>query len=141
MKFDDLRIDRATSESYFQMDFYDSNNQKDWIPIYEIERSFLYHYKMFQRIQFPLLPAEAKTIHKSQGITEDEVVVDLTQHKRRVMRYEGCSNMNASSFITFFKYMLRQNSISFWNELFVAFTAASNKKKHPLYFSKLQTFI
>ena len=27
--------------------------------------------------------------------------------------YEGCSNMNASSFITFFSYMLRQNVIPF----------------------------
>ena len=36
---------------------------------------------MYQRIQFPLLPAAAKIIHKSQGITEDEVKVDLTQHK------------------------------------------------------------
>ena len=28
-------------------------------------------------------------------------------------KYEGCSNMNASSFITFFTYMLRQNIIPF----------------------------
>ena len=27
--------------------------------------------------------------------------------------YEGCSNMNASSFITFFTYMLRENAIPF----------------------------
>ena len=37
---------------------------------------------MYQRIQFPLRPPAAKTIHKGQGITEDEAVVDLTQHKR-----------------------------------------------------------
>ena len=36
---------------------------------------------MYQRIQFPLRPAAAKIIHKGQGITEDEAVVDLTQHK------------------------------------------------------------
>ena len=30
--------------------------------------------------------------------------------------YEGCSNMNASSFIPFFTYMLRQNVITFWKE-------------------------
>ena len=49
--------------------------------------------------------------------------------------YEGCSNMNASSFITFSTYMLRQNAIPFWKELFVAFKMASNIKKHSLYFS------
>ena len=31
--------------------------------------------------------------------------------------YEGCSNMNASSFITLITYMLRQNGIPFWKEL------------------------
>ena len=49
--------------------------------------------------------------------------------------YEGCSNMNASSFITFFTYMLRQNVIPFWKELFVAFKMAPNIKKNSLYFS------
>ena len=49
--------------------------------------------------------------------------------------YEGCSNMNASSFITFFTYMLRQNGIPFWKEPFVAFKMAPKIKKHALYFS------
>ena len=49
--------------------------------------------------------------------------------------YEGCSNMNASSSITFITCMLRQNVIPFWKELFVAFKMAPNIKKHLLYFS------
>ena len=49
--------------------------------------------------------------------------------------YEGCSNMNASSFITFVTYMLRQNVIPFWKELFVAFKMAPNIKKHSHFFS------
>ena len=49
--------------------------------------------------------------------------------------YEGCSNMNASSFITFFTYMLRQNAIPFWKELFVVFKMAPNIKTHSRYFS------
>ena len=59
----------------------------------------------------------------------------LCQPKVIVTIYEGCSNMNASSFITFFTYMLRQNVILFWKELFVAFKMAPNIKKHSLYFS------
>ena len=49
--------------------------------------------------------------------------------------YESFSNMNASSFITFFTYMLRQDVIPFWKELFVAVKMTSNIKKHSLYFS------
>ena len=49
--------------------------------------------------------------------------------------YEGCSNMNTSNFITFFTYMLRQNSILFCKELFVAFKMTPPIKKHSLYFS------
>ena len=36
--------------------------------------------------------------------------------------------MNASSLITFFTYMLQQNVILFWKELFVAFEMAPNIK-------------
>ena len=43
--------------------------------------------------------------------------------------------MNASSFITFFTYMLRQNITPFRKELYVAFKMAPNIKKHSLYFS------
>ena len=42
--------------------------------------------------------------------------------------------MNASSFITFFAYMLRQNIIPFWKELLVAFKMTPNIKKHSLDF-------
>ena len=55
--------------------------------------------------------------------------------KQQTRQYEGCSNMNASSFITFFTYMLRQNGLPFWKELFVAFTMGHSTKKHSLCFS------
>ena len=51
----------------------------------------------------------------------------------------GCSNMNASSFITFFTYMLRQNIIPVWKELFVVIKMAPNIKKHSLYFSSYRS--
>ena len=81
MKFDDPRIGKATREKYFQRGFYNSNIQRDWTPVFEVERTYVYRFKMYQRIQFPLRAAAAKTIHKAQGITEDEIVVDLTQYK------------------------------------------------------------
>ena len=43
--------------------------------------------------------------------------------------------MNACSFITFFIYLLQQNVIPFWKELFFAFQMAPNIKQHSLYSS------
>ena len=47
--------------------------------------------------------------------------------------YEGCSNMNASSFITFVTYMLRQNGIRFYKGLYVTFKLAPDLKKNTVY--------
>ena len=49
--------------------------------------------------------------------------------------YEGCSNMNASSFITFFTYMLRQNDKRFYKGLYVTFKLAPDLKKNKVYLS------
>ena len=49
--------------------------------------------------------------------------------------YEGCSNMNASSFITLVTYMLRQNGICFHKGLYVAFKLAPDLKKNTVYLS------
>ena len=49
--------------------------------------------------------------------------------------YEGCSNMNASDFITFFTYMLQQNGKHFYNGLYVTFKLAPDLKKYTVYLS------
>ena len=67
MKFDDPQIGKATRETYLQRGFYHSNIQRDWTPIFKVERTFLYKYKMYQRIQFPLRPAAAKQFTKGKG--------------------------------------------------------------------------
>ena len=41
--------------------------------------------------------------------------------------------MNASSFITFITYMLRQNSIRFYKGLYVTFKLAPALKKNTVY--------
>ena len=49
--------------------------------------------------------------------------------------YEGCSNMNASGFISFLTYMLRQNSKRFYKGLYVTFKVAPDLKKNTVYLS------
>ena len=44
----------------------------------------------------------------------------------------GCSNMNASSFITFVTYMLRQNGICFYKGLYVTFKLAPDFKENTV---------
>ena len=43
--------------------------------------------------------------------------------------------MNASSFVTFFQYMLRQNAKRLQEELFATFKLAPDKKKYTTHFS------
>ena len=59
----------------------------------------------------------------------------LVKIKKTVKIYEGCSNMNASGFITFFTYMLRQNSKRFYKGLYVTFKVAPDLKKNTVYLS------
>ena len=49
--------------------------------------------------------------------------------------YEGCSNMDASSFITFFTYMLRGNGKRFYKGLYVTLELAPDIKKNTIYLS------
>ena len=57
------------------------------------------------------------------------------KHSAFIDKYEGCSNMNASSFITFFTYMLRQNGKRFYKGLYVTFQLAPDLKKNTVYLS------
>ena len=78
--FDDPRIGRSAQEKYRGL--YNSNIQEEWTPVFDVQRTFILNYKTYQRIQFPLKAAAGKTVHKAEGATIDEVVVDLSQNKR-----------------------------------------------------------
>ena len=66
----------------------------------------------------------------------DRVIFSLFfKNDRKNKEYEGCSNMNASSFITFVKCMLRQNGICFYKGLYVPFKLAPDLMKNTVYLS------
>jgi hypothetical protein len=75
VKFDSKDIDKSTRKKYNHL--YSKDVDRSWTSIFDIKRSFTYKYKTFERIQFPLRTAAAKTIHKSRGDTLDQVVVSL----------------------------------------------------------------
>ena len=60
---------------------------------------------------------------------------DTVQCLPLIKKYEGCSNMNASGFITFFTYMLQQNGKQFYKGLYVTFKLAPDLKKYTVYLS------
>ena len=80
--FDDPRVGRTTREKYRKL--YNPSINKDWTPVFDVQRTFILNYKTYQRIQFPLTPASGKSVWKAEGATVDRVVVDLSQEKRIV---------------------------------------------------------
>ncbi|CAC5418474.1 unnamed protein product [Mytilus coruscus] len=62
---------------------YSEEIHSSWTPIEPATRQFAAGYKgesQIQRMQFPLRPAAAKTIHRPQGDTLNKLVVDLASH-------------------------------------------------------------
>ncbi|RFU33151.1 hypothetical protein B7463_g3183, partial [Scytalidium lignicola] len=49
------------------------------VPIFRSTREFVHNSTVYQRVQFPLTVAYAITIHKSQGITVEKVVLNLAE--------------------------------------------------------------
>ena len=56
-------------------------------------------------------------------------------------QYEGCSNMNASSFITFFMYLLLQNVIPFLERTICRLQNGTKHKETLTFFLELQSLI
>ena len=78
--FDDPRIGRTAREKYRKL--YNRNIDREWTPVFDVQRTFIVNYKTYQRIQFPLTPASGKSVWKAEGATVDQVVVDLSQDKK-----------------------------------------------------------
>ncbi|XP_078383037.1 uncharacterized protein LOC144665645 [Oculina patagonica] len=92
--FRDPHIGRHFRREYAHL--YNVQIQSTWTPILEITRQFrIYKRNQVQvlRRQFPLRPAAAKTIHRCQGDTLNEAVVDLPASTREHMHYVGLSRL------------------------------------------------
>ena len=73
-------------------------------------------------------------LHPQSG-TNHKCVYDSPRFYARQTKYGGCSNMNASGFITFFTYMLRQNGKRFYKGLYVTFKLAPDIKTNTVHLS------
>ena len=76
---------------------YNENIKNTWTPIMVVSRNFFYKTSSktiaINRVQFPLTLSSAKTIHKSQGSTLDEVVVDMSGTVQRHCHYVAFSRV------------------------------------------------
>ena len=83
-----------------------------------------------------LLRKSNNMLGKPQSPFSSTCLINSIKHEHSCkIIYEDCSNMNASSFITFFTYMLQQNGKSFYKGLYVTFKLAPSINKNAVYFS------
>ena len=77
VQFDEPKIGHQTRIKY--REYFTQDIPSTLTPIFAIQRSFQTGKRqaLVTRKQFPLAPAAAKTIHKTQGDTVNEIVVDL----------------------------------------------------------------
>ncbi|XP_044742323.1 uncharacterized protein LOC123304800, partial [Chrysoperla carnea] len=72
----------------------------NWVPIVQKVNSFQYKTNdqvSIERRQFPVVPAEGITIHKSQGATYSKVAVHLKNRMTRASLYVACSRATSAS--------------------------------------------
>lgn len=92
--FEDPRIGHASRLKYRHL--YNENIPSTWTPVLEVSKKFtLGRHKSCHvtRRQFPLRMACAKTIHKAQGSTVKQIVLDLGSRKQEHMHYVGLSRV------------------------------------------------
>jgi len=83
MKFDDASVGKQTRIDCQVL--YKSDIDASWTPIQPLSRQFQVGRGQSSQVirkQFPVRQSAAKTIHKCQGDTLDQVVVDLTSKRK-----------------------------------------------------------
>ena len=95
VQFPDESIGRQTrKENYYYYKKYPQISH-DWTPIWAVKRTFMFRRKAVVRQQFPLKASSAKTIHKAQGQTKSQVVVDMTTGSRPHQHYVAYSRVTS----------------------------------------------
>ena len=79
--FKDPKIGISRRNQYRHL--FSSRVDGTWTPIFEVKRTFIFNKKTYERVQFPLQASAGKTIHKAQGATLSNAVINLTQTKQR----------------------------------------------------------
>ena len=75
VSFDDETIGQQWRQRYSNL--YRDEIQKNWTPIFAIDRYFPVTNAQIIRTQFPLKPAAASTIHSGQGCTFDQICINM----------------------------------------------------------------
>ena len=93
------RPDIGTQERRKHKQFQSEGIDQQWTPIFVTGRNFNIGKKHTPvlRKQFPLRPAAAKTIHKSQGDTMNEVVVNMGSSQMKHGHYVALSRVTKKS--------------------------------------------
>ena len=93
MKFLDSNIGKQTRRKYSH--YFTAEIEPDWTPIWAVKRTFIYRNKAVVRQQFPIKPSSGKTIHKAQGQTKEQIVVDTTRGTRAHHHYVAYSRVTS----------------------------------------------
>ena len=114
-------IDKETGSSLRSSNrhLYRRRFDKNWTPIEPIVKQYPAGHKgqaTVQRVQFPLRPAHAKTIHRSQGDTLPTAVIDLTT-KRKIDHLHYVALSRLTSINGLYILNLQQDKISVSQEV------------------------
>ena len=93
MKFLDSNIGKQTRRKYSH--YFTADIEPDWTPIWAVKRTFMFRNKAVVRQQFPIKPSSGKTIHKAQGQTKEQIVVDTTRGTRAHHHYVAYSRVTS----------------------------------------------
>ena len=93
VQFSNSSIGREARRKYNH--YYTEDINRAWTPIWAVKRTFMYRNKAVVRQQFPLKPSSGKTIHKSQGQTKEQIVVDTTRGARAHHHYVAYSRVTS----------------------------------------------